>query len=167
MSARRPSAQNPGPDALVPGGQHFEHHPAVIDQYAVTGHDVIGQARIRDGDLLAVPGHGLAGDGELTARLQPDGTGGEGAETDLGSLQVDEHADTASGLVRDGPHGLVRLQVAGLGAVAHVEPRHVEPGRHQFGDLPWAAAGRAQRAHDLGSAAHRTPSSLIGIDHMV
>ena len=91
--------QDPGPHALALGGYHLEHDAAVVHEDLLSRPDVGGQARVGGGGLRRITGHVLAGDGELTALRQLDGTGRERAETDLGTLQVDQHADTAARLV--------------------------------------------------------------------
>src|SRR5215510_16498686 len=95
---------------------------------------------------------------EGPARLEVDAraaAGTERPEADLRPLQVLEDRD------RPAPAGLAvadaadDLGVLVVGAVREVEPRHVEPGRHEAVELLGAAARRTDRADDLGPS-HRS-----------
>src|ERR1022692_1115319 len=150
----RTADEDPGPHPLAPDGHDLEHHPAVVHEYLITRPDVGAQARVGGRRLRVVPGNVLTGDGELTARYQLDRARGKGAKADLGPLQIDQDADSASGRLRGGPHRLVRRQVVSLGAVAHVEPGHVQAGRDELGDLRPAAGGGPDGADDLRPTTH-------------
>jgi len=49
----------------------------------------------------------------------------EGADPQLGSLQVDDDADRPPGLLLDPPDQVVALLVILMGSVAEIEPEHV------------------------------------------
>ena len=67
---------------------------------------------------------------------------GEGADAELGALQVGEDADRPAGVALDLPDRLVALLVIGVAAVAEVEPEHVGAGLEQGpDDLGRGAAG--------------------------
>src|SRR5262249_40547112 len=56
------------------------------------------------------------------------------APAGLGPLQVDKHAYAVAACLACGTNIAIRSVVAGLAAMAHVEPGHIEPGGHQPGN---------------------------------
>ncbi|GAA3147285.1 hypothetical protein GCM10020001_083250 [Nonomuraea salmonea] len=130
---------DPGDDAVAVDAGDLEHEAAVVDEDGVAGADVVGQSLVGGGDLFAVSWDVFAGDGEDVAEAEPDGAFLEGADTDLGALQVGEDAYTAAEVGRHLPDPVVHLSVHVMVAMAEVEPCYV----HARGDeLAEAFLGR-------------------------
>ncbi len=108
---------------------------AVVDEDAVADPHVVGQALIGGRPELPVARNVLGGDAELVARGQPERPVREVTKADLRPLQVGQNADRPAGYVAPGPDPLVRRQMIGLAAVAHVEPGDVHASADQRGDL--------------------------------
>ena len=84
---------------------------------------------------MLVAGDVLRGDRELVPGSQAHRTVGKLTEADLRPLEIGEDADTVAGRVGARPYPAVDLKMIGLMAMAHVEPRYVEAGTDQRGDL--------------------------------
>src|SRR6185437_16485602 len=116
---------------------------------------VTGQALVGGGADVLVTGDVLGGDDEAVATLQSDRSRGEGAETDLRALQVDQDADRAARLVG----GLAQVEVPGLvlgvRAVRQVQPADVEAGGDQGLQL-LGGFGRGAESTDDFRATHES-----------
>jgi hypothetical protein len=125
---------DPGADPAPGHVEHLQDDPAVVHQDPVARLHVVGQARVGRAHFVLVPRHLVHGDGEVLAGQQPDRPGRERAQPDLRALQVDEHPDAVPGRIGRGPDTLVGGEVASLGAMTHIQPGHVDPGRDEFGE---------------------------------
>jgi hypothetical protein len=76
----------------------------------------------------------------------------EGADAQLRTLEVEEHADRLAEVAFDGADQVEPLLVIGMGAVAEVEPEHVGAGAHQRLDGAAVRARRPEGRDDLGVA---------------
>ncbi|GAA2880097.1 hypothetical protein GCM10020220_082540 [Nonomuraea rubra] len=132
-----------GDDALAVDAGGLQHEAAVVDEDRVTGADVLGQPLVGGGDLLAVARHVFGGDGEDVAEAQPDGAFLERADTDLGALQVGEHAYTAAEVGRHRLDPVVNLSVQVMIAMAEVEPCHVHARGDQLAEAFFRGCGGA------------------------
>ena len=107
---------------------------------------------VRQPDPHRVARRGVEVEPKRTARLECDGSAGEGADAELGTLQVGEDADRPSYLLLDRPDRLVAGLMIGMAAVAEVEPEHVGTGLEQGPDSRSIRARRAEGGDDLGVA---------------
>ncbi len=128
---------------------HTQFDAAVVDQDEVTGCDVVREAHMRGRDHRAVARHRLGGDDELISRREQDGTGREGAEPDLGPLQVDEDAHAATDGISRSTHMPVDDLVIGMLAVGQIQTRDVHSRLHEPGDGLGSARGRPEGGDDL------------------
>lgn len=87
-------------DGDAVGVDHLDAHLAVVDQQEVSGLDVLRQALEGGAGDLAVADDVFGGDLEDVTDLEVVRTVFEAAEADLGSLQVDEHGNRATGVLR-------------------------------------------------------------------
>ena len=85
---------------------------------------------------------------------------GEGAQPDLGALQVGEDGDGVTGAVGGLADHPVVLLVVGVRPVAEVEPGDVHPGLDEGGDLLLGTGRRPEGADDLGATRHG--GTLVG-----
>ena len=132
---------------------------AVVDQQAVAGLERVDDLRMRQRDAGDVAIELLTMEGELRADLQEDRTIGEGADAQLGALQVGEDADGAAGLGLDlanGRHVVAQLLVVG---VAHVDAEAVRTRLVEPGDHVLVGGGGAQSCKnlDLAVSSHFAP----------
>src|SRR5262249_48692048 len=135
---------------------------AVVDEDALTGGDVVGEAGVGRAALPAVAlGALFDGDDEGVAAFEEYRALGEVAEADLRALKVGEHADAATGLVGGLADALVALLVLGVAAVAEVESGDVHSGLDQCLDLVVRVGGGPQSTNDLCSA-HVSSLGLTG-----
>src|SRR5690606_21813788 len=132
----------------------FEDDAAVVDEDAVAGADVAGESLVGRGDPVAVAGDVVDGDGELVTGVEGDGSFSEGAEADLGALEVGEDADAASaGLGCGADVGVVGAVVV-VGTVAEVQSRYVQSGVDELAEDLRARRGRSEGRDDLCSTCH-------------
>jgi hypothetical protein len=115
-----------GVDVSAGGLGAFEDDSAVVDEDAVAGADVSGESLVGGGDACGVAGDVVDGDGELVSGGEFDRSVGEGADADLGSLEVGEDSDCSlgrlSGFAQVGEAGAVVV----VGSVAEVDTGDVE-----------------------------------------
>lgn len=119
--------------AVDPGD--FEGDAAIVDEDALAGGDVVGEALVGGAAGVAVALVVLDGDGELVAAFKEYGAFTEAAEANLRTLKVGEDSDAAAGFVGGLAHPVVTLLVFGVGAVAEVEAGDVHSGFDQGFDL--------------------------------
>ena len=117
-------------------GAHFQRR----EDLAVRQRRAAGVARGRQVEVEA----------EAVAFLERHRAVGEGAEAELGPLQVHQDADRAAEFALDLADDLVVALVIGVRAVAEVEAEDVGSGFEQRLDGFLGVAGRAERGHDLG-----------------
>ena len=134
--------------------QRLERDLAVVDEDEVAGRDVAGQPGVRRRADVDVAGDVVGRDGEARTGLEHDRAVGEGAEADLGALQVDEDADAAAHLVGSGTHPLVDPLVVGVRPVREVHAGDVHARLDEGADALLARDSGPEGADDLG-AAHR------------
>ncbi|MGX1121257.1 hypothetical protein RKD37_006620 [Streptomyces ambofaciens] len=140
---------HPGP---VDAG-HLQADLAVVDEDALTGGDVLGEARVRRTAGVAVARDAvLDGDGEAVTAFKEYGPFTEVAEADLRALKVGEGADAAARLVGRLAYPAVALFVFGVGAVAEIEAGDVHTGVDQVLDLVVRVGGGPKSTDDLCSA---------------
>ncbi|MBS1166432.1 MAG: hypothetical protein H6R00_2457 [Proteobacteria bacterium] len=125
----------------------------------MAGLEGIDDFRMRQGDAGDVAVELLTMEGELGADLQEDGTVGEGADAQLGALQIGEDADGAAGLgfdLADGRHVVAQLLVVG---VAHVDAEAIRTRLMEPGDHVLVGGGGAQccKNLDLAVSSHFAP----------
>jgi hypothetical protein len=113
-------------------------------------------------DAVVVAGHVVGGDGDGLAGGPDDRPGREGAEADLRTLQVDQDADPAAGLVRGLADPAVGLLVLGVRAVAEVQPGDVHARVDEAADPFVGAGSRAKGADDLRAALHHDRLGATG-----
>src|SRR3712207_1290341 len=89
---------------------------------------------VRQVDPCAVAGCRVEVEPERPTRLERHGPAGEGADAELGALQVGEGADRPPGVALDFPDGFVARLMVGMAAVAEVQPEHVGTGLEQSPD---------------------------------
>jgi hypothetical protein len=147
--------------------QHAAEHHAGGDDLAVSGGDLQPDAAVIEQQVLAGlhggedfgVGQADAGcitrgfvhvEAERVAGLDGDVICREGADAQLGALQVDHDGDGAGVLLLDGADVFVtRLEVVVIG-VAHVDAEHINTGEKQLLDHLRRGRGRAQGCNDLG-----------------
>ena len=126
----------------------------VVDQQAVAGSAVAGQALESRTDEFLSAGNVAGRDGEGVTDLQFLGAVLEGLQTDLGALEVDEYRDRAAGRRRRLSHarndGLVFLSLS----MRPVDTRDIHAGVHQCLELLRGFSGRSNSADNLSST-HR------------
>ncbi len=125
-------------------------HAAIVEQQPVADFERREDFRMGQLDARRIAGLGRAVEDEALAERQVDGRLGEGADAQLGSLQVDEDADRVAflGLDRaDGRHQLAHEVVAG---VAHVDAEHVRARAEQLRDHRLVGRGGSEGGEDLG-----------------
>ena len=124
---------------------------AVVDQQAVTGSAVTGQALESRTDEFLGAGNVAGRDGEGVTDLQFLGTVLERLQANLGALEVDENRDRAAGRCRRLPHalnhGLVLLSLS----MRPVDTRDIHAGVHQCLELLRGFSGRSNSADNLSS----------------
>ncbi len=109
-----PADDDPQVHAAAADAGDVELDVAVVDEDAVAGPHVVGEALVGGGRLALVTGDVLGGDDELVAGREADGAAGELPEADLRPLEVGEDADGPAGRLGPGPEALVGLKVVGL-----------------------------------------------------
>jgi hypothetical protein len=119
---------------------------------------------MRQAHAPLVARRGIEVEAERGARLQADRTGGEGADAQLGPLQVEQHADRPAGLALDTADEFQPFLVLGVGAVAEVQAEDVRAGVEQGADGGEVGARGAERGDDLGvaKAAHGVLEGVRG-----
>src|SRR5690606_3155767 len=104
----------------------------------------VGAARIAS--------RGVEVEAELRAGHEGDLALGEAADTQLGPLQVHQHADRTAELDLDLADQAVTFGVVLVAAVAEVEPEHVRAGLGQGADAFAGGARRPEGGEDAGAA---------------
>jgi hypothetical protein len=128
---------------------HFEGHPAVVDQDAVARGAVPRQPLVRGGADLPGARHVFSGDGEPVAARQHVRAVREAAQADLRALQVHQDAHGPPGVVG----GLAQVEIPGLvfgvRTVGQVQPADVEPCGDQCRELLGCLGRRAEGTDDF------------------
>jgi hypothetical protein len=135
-----------------PAGLDAQPNLAVVDQQVGVGLQGREDLRMRQAHASLVAWRGIEVQTEGGARLQPDRAGGEGADTQLRPLQVEQHADRPAGLALHLADEVQPLAMLGVGTVAEVQAEHIRTGIEQRADGGEIRAGRAERGDDLGVA---------------
>jgi hypothetical protein len=126
-----------------------ELHVAIVDEQRVAGVAVSGETVVGGGGALDGARDGVGGDDEPVSGAEDVFACAEGAEPDLGALEIGEDAD--------GPFEVLgrRLDVGErsgmdvVGAVAEIETGDVHAGVDEVGDGFDGVGGRAEGGHDL------------------
>jgi hypothetical protein len=129
--------------------------------------NIVRQAGVGRGHDVSVAGHVVGGDDELVARGDGDRSGRDSSEPDFGSLQVDQHADAATGAVACLTHAGVRRFMVDVAAVAEIEPRDVQAGVDELPDGLRVRGCRAEGRDDLGSRHARNALITTGRDRRI
>ena len=136
---------------LVVGGD-AQPHLAVVDQQ-----DAVGLGRLED--LRMGQGHALRRtrrlvhvEAQLLASLQRHRPLGEGAQPELGALQVHQNGDGMPVLLLQRAQQVDALAMVVLRAVAEVQAKDVGAGLEQRTQPLAGGRGRPQRGDDLGEA---------------
>ena len=122
---------------------------AVVDQQEVTRGDVFGQPLEGRAADLAVTDDVFDRDLEDVADGEVVRAVLELAETDLGTLKVDQHRDRLAGILSGATHVRVDLFVHVVAAVAEVHAGNVDTGIDDRPDVLVARRGRAECRDDF------------------
>src|SRR5206468_946360 len=96
----------------------------------------------------------FAGEGKCRPGCQRSGTAGEGPESNLGPLQIQENADGAAGPIR-GPADLsTELRVLIVGSMREIESGDIHAGIDEGTDRFRCRGGGSERTDDFGATAH-------------
>ena len=142
---------NTGDDVSIRHLDDADRDVAVVDQQAVTGSAVAGQPLEGRPDEFLRAGNITGGDGERVTNLEFLGAILEGFQADLGTLEVNQDGDRATGGRRRLPHalndGLVFLSLS----MRPVDTRDIHAGVHQRLELLRRISSRSNSADNLSS----------------
>ena len=147
-----PPVRDAAHDVLAPHLLDVQRDPAVVDQHAVAGLHVLGEAAVGDARALGRPCTVSVVRTKSVAAPQHRAAAGERAQADLRPLEVLEDRDRLPDPALHGPDALDRLPVLRVGAVGEVQAGHVHPGPGHLLDDALGDGRRADGADDLGEA---------------
>src|SRR5690606_1773677 len=154
LVVREPAADEDarGHDAGLHAG-HLDGEPAVVEEQHVADLDVGAQALVGHADARRVAGRRVvAGERELLAGLELDGSLREHAHADLRALEVLEDPDAAAEVLGGLADDVDDVEVVLALAVREVQPEDVDAGLDQPHHDLGRGAGRTQRGDDLRAA---------------
>ena len=105
---------NSGDNICVGDGDRFQRHLAIVNQNGIARRHVARQAKVSCRDRVCVAGDISGCDGEFGALLQQCRPLCKGAQSNLGSLQIDEDPNTATCGISCSPNVLVDHLVIGV-----------------------------------------------------
>ena len=126
-------------------------HASIVNQDEVPSFYIASQARVGRRSNIASSHHIIGGDNEGISLAKQDRAFGKGAQTDLGTLKVDQNAHTAPGFCCRVTNSLDNCSMRGLVTVAHIQASHVHTGFDQLKNLLGRGRCGSDRAYDLGS----------------
>ncbi len=136
---------------------------AVVDQQQAVGLGGLEDLRMEQGTRLAVPGRRIHVEAQLLALLQLHRSLGEGAQAQLGALQVHQDRDRVLVFLFERAELIDPLAVILVLAVAEVQPEDVGAGLEQGAQALVGRRGGARGGDDLGeTVAVHGPSLLPG-----
>ena len=131
--------------------QRAQPNRPIIQQQRVAGPDVLGEVGIRRRHAGSVARYGASSQGEPLPAVEVNGAGGDRAEADLGSLEVQQHGDVGTQLLRRLTHRLANDSVVVVGAMGEVQSSDIHTGLDQSLDCRLVGRSRTEGADDLDS----------------
>jgi hypothetical protein len=103
-------------------------------------------------DAALITGLRIVVEDENVAGTDADFRVAEGADTQLGTLEIDENADGPflTGLDRTNDIAILFEQI--VRGMAHIDAKHVRTGNEQFFDLLRGGGGGSEGSNDLNAA---------------
>ena len=129
-----------------------EAHLAVVDQQRMAGRDRRENFRMRQVGALCIARGRIAIEHETVALRHHGLAADEGAEPQLGTLQIDQDADRPAGVLLEAADRRHQFAHAVLAGVTHIDAEDVGAGRKQLRDHAGVGGGRSERGDDLGAA---------------
>jgi hypothetical protein len=144
-------------DVPTPAPPHPEADPSVVQQDGVSHATVTGERGEGHRDDPWAPHHTWpCGEQHRIAGLELDTTLGEGAQAELGALEILKDCDVAPGPARFPPDSRRTGAVVGGATVREVEAGDVHPGSDHAREHARDVGGGAKGADDLRAARHGT-----------
>ena len=132
--------------------QHADTDTAVVEQQTIAGLDRFENLAMGEIDAALITGLRIVVEDENVAGIDANFLVAEGADTQLGTLKIDENADRPFLTALDGTNNIAILFEQIVRGMAHVDAKHVRTGNEQFFDLLRSGGSGSEGRDDLNAA---------------